>query len=100
MLSSANAGTGLARINPKVSIFLADSSACAKSLSPTIFFAIGLPANLPTKYPKIAPALRPSHTTKDAFAHPKLAPASVFVRPFGTGRNTSKVKALITTSET
>ena len=43
--------------------------------------------------------LRPIQTTKDAIGHPRAAPASVFVKPFGTGKKTSAVKAKITVIE-
>ena len=51
------------------------------------------------KGPKIAPRLRPIQTTKDAIGHPRAAPARVFVKPFGTGKKTSAVKAKITVME-
>ena len=40
-----------------------------------------------------------NQTTTEASAQPKVAPANVLVSPLGTGRNTSAVRADITTMD-
>ena len=97
VISSAKAGTGLERINPRTLKLFSDFSASIKSLSLIIFFAKGLAANLPKIYPTHAPKFKPIQTTNDASAQPSVMPANVFVKPLGTGKRTSAVKAIITT---
>jgi hypothetical protein len=50
-------------------------------------------------YPKIHPKFIPIQTINEAKGQPRDTPAKVLVKPLGTGRKTSAVKADITINE-